>query len=180
MAIYDDDEFDSPDEALAHYRKLLSALQTHRRTLKIQLAEYGIAAPTHLRTEFDRVSSEVQQLRERIKQLEGGLPPARLYTLSSESGSQILLPAMFPAGDWADESPNVAQRAVLQMIHNFEQQSPNSFVEDTQVAGALNMDMQLVQDCMDVLQSDGDTTAANTFGGRSAMLTAQGRFKLRS
>ena len=47
MTVYDDDEFDSPEEAIAHYRELLKVLGKRKRALEIQKAEYGIAIPAH-------------------------------------------------------------------------------------------------------------------------------------
>jgi hypothetical protein len=176
MTVYDDDEFDSPEEALDHYRKLLAALRTHKRTLQVQLAEYGIAAPTHLRTEFDRVSSEIQQLRERIRQLKGGTPPPLVITPSQPIITPPL-PATYPAYDWANAEPGVAQLAVLRMLHNLGRASPGTYVNDTQLADALQMDLQDVRDYMDLLESAGDTMSANTFGGHAAMLTAAGRMR---
>src|SRR5262245_30845441 len=74
MTIYDDDTFDSPQEAIAHYHELLKVLGRRKRALEVQKAEYGIAAPAHVRTDLESVIEEMQQLRERIKQLGGNTP----------------------------------------------------------------------------------------------------------
>ena len=65
------------------------------------------------------------------------------------------------------------------MLHNYAQQSPGTFVNDAQVAEVLEMELQAVRDYMDLLESTGDITAANPFGGHAAIPTAQGRMRLR-
>jgi hypothetical protein len=180
MAVYDEDEFDSLAEAIAHYRKLLKALQTRKQTLEIQAVKYGLAVPPHVATELEEARTTARQLSEKIKQLEGNTPPPNTPVTSSSPRIYPPLPITHPAHGWETAEPGVSEFAVLQMINNFERESPGTFVSDTQLADALKMDLQLVRDTMDILQLKGRTTAANTFGGKSAMLTATGRSALRA
>ena len=64
--------------------------------------------------------------------------------------------------------------------------TPDSFADGGErfdpavaIADALQMDMQLVRDCMDLLEAAGHTKAANSHSGRAASVTASGRMKLR-
>jgi hypothetical protein len=184
--IYDDD-FDDPQEALAHYRELLKARQAYKRALQLQSAQYGLAAPPHVVTELEKVRAEIPQLRQKIKQLEGGAAPLSApstpialpaYTHDDPALSGKL-PMEFPAYDWEHASQEEAERAVLQTIHNIEQQSPSTYVDDLQIAETLEMDLQDVRDYMDILEEEGLAKAANSHDGHSAILTARGRLRLR-
>jgi hypothetical protein len=178
MTSYDDDDFDDPQEALAHYREVLKARQAYKRALEMQQAKYGLATPPHVQTDLENVRSEIRQLRQWIKQLEGGSPSPSTSTPSSLPIYSHPLPMEFPANDWQD-APEAAMRAVLQTIHHFQQQSASAYVGDTQIAEALQMDLQDVRDYMDLLEAAGDTKSANSHDGHEARLTAQGRLRLR-
>jgi hypothetical protein len=184
MTVYDDDEFDSPQEAIAHYRELLRVLGKRKRALELQKAEYGIAVPAHVRTELENVNEEMQQLRNRIKQLEGGTPPLPVIT-SSLPRIYPPLPAIYPANDWASAEPGIAQLAVLQMIHNLERESPGTYVTDMQLVHAMQMKLDEVRSCLHVLATNEDIYLEAqddiVFTSRfKAILTQQGRMRVRS
>jgi hypothetical protein len=75
MTIYDKSEFDSPQEAIEHYRELLRALRARKRALEVQKAEYGIDAPAYVRTELEKVSTAIQQLAAHVKELDAIINP---------------------------------------------------------------------------------------------------------
>jgi len=178
MTTYDDDDFDNPQEAAAYYRDILKVRLGYKHTLEKQEATYGLATPPHVHTELEKVRTETRELRQHIKRLEGEAPPSNPPLSSALPIYNHPLPATFPANDWDSAAPEEAQFAVLQMINNFERQSPGH-VKDTQVAEALQMPLADVRDHMDILEEQGYTKTANSHDGRGAMLTAHGRMRLR-
>lgn len=73
MTVYDNDEFDSPQEALAHYRELLNAFRARKRALEVQAAKFGIHVPPHVVTELEEVNESIQQLAARVKTLDAAI-----------------------------------------------------------------------------------------------------------
>jgi hypothetical protein len=143
-----------------------------RRIAMLAAADFT-GPETRWERQFQRVLSALGS----STQPQAGTPPPSPSIVSSLPRIYPPLPIILPANDWASAEPGVAQLAVLQMIHNFERESPGTYVNDTQVADALQMELQDVRDYMDLLEAAGDAKSANSHDGHAAMLTARGRMR---
>jgi tetratricopeptide (TPR) repeat protein len=88
MTVYDDSQFDSPDEARAHYQQLLRALQARKRALDVQAVKYGFAVPPHVITELEEVTAEIQELTDHLATLHAAAPPPGAIHEQGLSGSR--------------------------------------------------------------------------------------------
>jgi predicted nucleotide-binding protein len=73
--------------------------------------------------------------------------------------------------------PHEIQQSILQVIAAI-QQSPNQFVDDTQIAERLGLDVGDVQMHLELMEEEGYVNLAKTFGGHGALVTSQGRIML--
>jgi len=182
MTVYDDDAFDSPQEALAHYKEPLKALRARKRALDIQAAKYGIAVPAHVVTELEGVSTQIRQLGEQVRKLEGrdqSLPITTEPPVSEPSTKvPIEAPIEQPTEDGGEQGSSLTatQWQVLVEIGRrstftdvFEaffggvpsntqakdKNEPRLLVNDSTLANDMNMRIQMVHECMDALQTIG-------------------------
>lgn len=75
-------------------------------------------------------------------------------------------------------TPKETHRRILEAITRL-QASPDRFVADHEIASALSLDLQEVQDHLTLMEKSGLVSVARTFGGFSGIPTAQGRIALK-
>jgi hypothetical protein len=68
---------------------------------------------------------------------------------------------------------------ILDAINRLSQQNPNQYVDDFQIADNLSLSIQEVRDYIDLLEQSNLIKTANSAGGHSALLNANGRTFLR-
>ena len=76
---------------------------------------------------------------------------------------------------------NNMNRIILQTVYNIEQSTPSiQYVDDIILVERLGINLQEVQDCLDILDSQGLVKLSKTHDGYGAILTALGRTRLRN
>lgn len=91
----------------------------------------------------------------------------------------ILLITCSKEASLASSSTEKELRRVLQTIARFQEQHPNYYMDDTDIAKELSLSVQEVRDYLDLLEQQGKIQSANSHDGHSAVLTAKGRTELR-
>jgi hypothetical protein len=179
MAVYDDDAFDSPEEAIAHYKELLKVLQARRRELDSKVAQFNYSAPHHVVTELAEVNIAIVHLIARVKDLEsttsptgtGQLPGSEIVAISAldrarwESLRQWAgqFSERVQRGNWQAASPEEVQNAVLSnivleydaFVHPFPKGLDLTVAKpviDEVLAENLNMSIEMVHATIDDLK----------------------------
>lgn len=79
-SLLEDDDMENPQESIKNYKELLIKLEARKQKLKLQLAEMGLHTLPYIQTELGTVSTQIKELRQRIKEL-GQLDSESLATV---------------------------------------------------------------------------------------------------